>query len=272
MKRSLLTVIALVGLLGVALPTPAFADDEERSGQARLEWDPWERFNRKLFWFNESADQYVIEPVARGWDWTLPDAVQRSIERFFLNLRLPLVAINDVLQDKPKDATIDVARFAVNTTVGLVGFLDVATGWGLERHDEDFGQTLAVWGVGAGPYFVIPLLGPSNVRDGLASVVDRPTAALGFFTDFFWGLGATTLETLNRRSLYLDDIEEARAASLDFYSAARNAYAQRRWRLIHDLTDAEPVGEEDLYFLDDEEDLYFLDDEEADDDGGGDAQ
>jgi phospholipid-binding lipoprotein MlaA len=216
-----------------------------RAGDAEAPWDPIQGFNRKMFWFNEQADRFVMTPVAKGWDWIAPDAVQRGISRFFDNSRLPVVFVNDLLQGKPADAAVDAGRFLANTTIGLVGFLDPATVWGLADHDEDFGQTLAVWGLGPGPYLVVPLWGPGNVRDGVGSLTDN---AWAWFVPGFYTTAARVGWALNDRSLALDEVDEARAASLDFYAAVRDAYAQRRRRLIADEIETKVHDEDELYF------------------------
>src|SRR5215470_10470772 len=131
----------------------------------RPDYDPLEPVNRKIFWFNDQVDNYVLEPVATGWDWAIPHVVQRSISNFFANVRFPIDLINNLLQGKLKNSASEVGRFAVNTTVGVLGFFDPATGWGMEAHQEDFGQTLGVWGVPPGAYLVLPIVGPSNPRD-----------------------------------------------------------------------------------------------------------
>jgi phospholipid-binding lipoprotein MlaA len=207
--------------------------------------DPIEGFNRKMFWFNEQLDRFVMTPVAKGWDWVTPDAVQRGVSRFFDNSRLPIVFVNDLLQGKPKAAAVDAGRFLLNTVVGLVGFLDPATEWGLTDHDEDFGQTLAVWGLGPGPYLVVPIWGPSNVRDGTGALTDN---AWVWFVPGFYTTAARAGWAVNDRSLVLREVDEARKASLDFYAAVRDAYAQRRRRLIADEIDTKVHDEEGLYF------------------------
>src|SRR5688572_26977733 len=127
--------------------------------------DPLEKVNRAVFGFNEKADQYVLKPVAKGYDKITPQPVRRGIANFFDNLFYPTVIVNDLLQAKLKQGAFDLGRFVVNTTVGVVGIFDVATGWGMEKHEEDFGQTLGYWGVGPGWYLMLPLLGPSDNRD-----------------------------------------------------------------------------------------------------------
>jgi phospholipid-binding lipoprotein MlaA len=127
---------------------------------ARLDYDPAESFNRKMFWFNDKADVYVLEPVAKGWDFIVPGRVQTSLSNFFRNLSFPVVFINSALQAKPHAAATELARFMANTTFGLAGFFDPATSWGMAWQEEDTGQTLGYWGIPAGPYLVLPFLGP----------------------------------------------------------------------------------------------------------------
>jgi phospholipid-binding lipoprotein MlaA len=172
---------------------------------------------------------YVLEPVATGWAKVAPTRVRTSVSNFFTNLRFPIVAVNDLLQWKPKNAGVDVARFGINTTIGVLGFLDPASGWGLERHEEDFGQTLGVWGVPPGPYLVLPILGPSNPRDA---------ARVG--------------DTVNARSLVLDEVRDAKRSAVDYYSFVRNAYFQRRRALIADTAAPEIENEEELYYIPEE--------------------
>ncbi len=214
------------------------------------DYDPWESMNRKIFWFNDKADQYAMEPVARGWNFIMPARGQRAVSDFFINLRFPIVFVNDLLQGKPRVAAEEVARFEINTFFGALGFLDLAaTHFGLPVQDEDTGQTFGVWGISPGPYLVLPLFGPSNPRDVVGLAGD---AGLGFYTYFVTvpgvTLAATAVNFVNERSLYLDAVQRAKEASLDYYSFVRNAYVQRRWHLVNDQapgTAAPP--DQDLY-------------------------
>jgi phospholipid-binding lipoprotein MlaA len=213
--------------------------------------DPLQAVNRPIFAFNERVDMWVLAPTARGWRWLTPVAVRDGVRNFFGNLRFPIVFANDLLQGKPRAAGVDVARFAVNTTVGVAGFLDPAFHWfHLVRNDEDFGQTLGVWGVPTGPYLVIPLLGPSTVRDAAGRVVDTALAVTPFFVDTWILAGATVVDTVNERTYYLEEVDTARAAAFDFYLSVRNGYFQRRRTAVED--DAEtPAGQRnDLYTID----------------------
>jgi phospholipid-binding lipoprotein MlaA len=245
-----LGALALGGLLLAASaradqpPIKSEANPAARAGDANAPWDPWQNFNRKMFWFNDELDHYVLTPAAKGLTYVAPQPERRSISRFFDNSQLPVVFVNDLLQGKPKAAAVDVGRFLTNTTIGLGGFLDPATVWGLEDHDEDFGQTFAVWGIPDGPYLVVPFWGPTNVRDGTGSLVDN---AWVWFTPGYYVTIGRVVWAVNDRSLVLREVDEARKASVDFYSAVRDAYGQRRHRLITDTTER----------VEDESDLYF---------------
>ena len=242
-----LVVVAALVVLGLGAPVGAeesVVTDDLREDAVS---DPLERVNRGIFWFNDQADVYVLEPAARGWDRILPDRVQNSIANFFLNVRFPVHLANNLLQGKVDGAATATARFAVNTTVGVLGLFDPATDWGLEDQPEDFGQTLGWWGTPPGPYLVLPLLGPSNVRDGVGLVADTIFSIAPFFLDRYVLLGANALNTVNIRSLFLDEVRGAKEAALDYYVFVRHAYAQRRVALIHDTT--ELSLEDDLYDL-----------------------
>ena len=238
----------LVRLLSVFLAASLLTSCAARRVTASPEHDPLEGFNRKIFWFNDRVDTYVLVPVASGWAWVAPVRVRTSVKNFFDNLRFPIVTVNDLLQAKPVAAGSDVARFAVNTTVGVLGFFDPASGWGLEKHNEDFGQTLGYWGVPAGPYLVLPLLGPSDVRDALGLGVDTAASVTPWFVDEFILIGAQAVDVIDERSLVLQEARDAKESSVDYYSFLRNAYVQRRNALV---TDSETTGvenEEELYY------------------------
>jgi phospholipid-binding lipoprotein MlaA len=214
---------------------------------AGSERDPLEGFNRKIFWFNDKVDVYVLVPVATGWEKVSPRCVRTSVSNFFGNLRFPIVAVNDLLQGKVKDSASDVGRFAVNTTVGVLGFFDPAAHWGLEKHQEDFGQTLGVWGVPPGPYLVLPVLGPSDPRDAAGFAVDYALAVTPFFIEEYILVGARVIDVVNERSFVLKQVEDAKASSFDYYTFVRNAYLQRRRALVRDLADTGAEEGEELY-------------------------
>lgn len=199
--------------------------------------DPLEPFNRGVFEVNLALDRTILKPVARRYrDW-VPVAVRDRVHDFVLNLTGPFVFVNDVLQGEPDRAAQTLDRFIINSTAGLLGLVDVVGRTGGPRyHDEDFGQTLAVWGAGEGPYLMLPFYGPSNPRDavgrGVQWVADPTDIALGnaFSQGAVWGRFGT--ETLDTRTDLLDPLEELEKSSLDFYAAVRSTYRQRRDSLI----------------------------------------
>lgn len=213
------------------------------------DYDPWEKFNRKIFWFNDQLDVYALEPIARGWNYVMPDAVQHAVTHFFNNLRFPIVFPNDLLQGKPHAALESLASFQINTFIGVLGFFDVASEFGLKPQDEDTGQTFGVWDISPGPYLVLPFLGPSNPRDAVGLAGD---AAFGFYTYFitvpYATVGASAINIVNERARQLDVVRNAKDASLDFYTFVRNAYAQHRWKQINDaISGGTALEEENLY-------------------------
>lgn len=169
---------ALGGCAGT--PPPASVDDDTAPGTPAAEttanpltiYDPWEGLNRRVYRFNAAADRYVLLPMVRTYRTIAPQPVRTGVAHFFDNLGEITTFWNALLQAKPKAATVTLSRFAINTTVGLAGLFDPATALGLERRNEDFGQTLGVWGVDAGPYLVLPFFGPSSLRDGLGLSTD----------------------------------------------------------------------------------------------------
>ena len=195
-----------------------------------FESDPWESFNEKMFWFNkEVLDRYILKPAATAWDFVLPDGVQRGLHNAFDNLKVVQRVVSNSLQLKFAGAAKEVARFAINSTVGLVGFFDVAKdGFGIEQSDEDMGQTFGVWGMGPGPYLVLPFLPPATVRDGIGYALDAAMTPLYYFIPWYASIGANATDIVNERSLNLDRFERVEESTIDLYSAVRNAYLQRR--------------------------------------------
>lgn len=198
------------------------------------EQDPWEPFNEKMFTFNRQFDRFLLKPVATAWDWALPDPVQRSIKNLIENVDVLRRLVNNVLQLKFEGAGREVARFTINSTIGVAGLFDVAKdGFGIEQSDEDTGQTLGVYGVGPGPYLVLPFLPVTTVRDGIGSVVDAALNPLNYVLPIVAGVGGATAgiyatNAVNERSLNLDKFERVEETVLDLYSAVRNGYLQRR--------------------------------------------
>ncbi len=242
MKRALVAAM-LCGLVGCARSHVA-------DPMQPVEYDPLQNVNRKIFWFNDKVDGWALEPVARGWDKIAPDRVQQSISNFFQNLRFPIVATNDLLQGKVVASASDVGRFGVNTTVGVLGFFDPASRWGLVKHDEDFGQTLGVWGVPPGPYLVLPLFGPSNFRDAGGLGVDSVASITPWFVDWWILAVAQMTDVVNERSLVLEQVKNAKEASFDYYVFVRNAYIQHRAAQVADRAPSAQPGENELYYPD----------------------
>ena len=205
--------------------------------------DPWEAYNRSMFRFNESVDRGVIKPVAKGYRAVTPPAVDRGVTNFFSNLNDLPIAMNNALQGKFTASLQDVSRFVYNTTFGVAGVFDVASHMGLPKHEEDFGQTLGVWGVEPGPYVVLPILGPSTVRDAGGRVVDyfaKPSRYLES-EDARWGL--YILEATDKRAGLLDIEEIVKEVAYDRYVTFRNGYLERREFLVYD--GRPPQSEED---------------------------
>ena len=196
--------------------------------------DPWESFNRSIYEFNDGFDTAIGRPIAEAYKENLPGFVQTGVSNFFSNLDDVLVLLNDMLQFKFEQAARDFGRFLFNSTFGLFGLFDVATHMEMPKHDEDFGQTLASWGIGSGPYLVLPFLGPSNVRDTTGRVVD------GFVDPVFaveddearWGLIA--LRAIDKRASLLEATKLMEKSGIDPYVFMRNAYFQHRENLIYD--------------------------------------
>jgi phospholipid-binding lipoprotein MlaA len=241
-SRSILTIAYFLGCMCVA--TTAAAGDQGNR-------DPLESFNRGVFWFNNQLDDYVLEPIAKGWEKITPARLRKSVSNFFQNLCFPIVAGNNLLQAKPVRAASDVARFAVNTTVGAVGLFDPASGWGLEQHNEDFGQTLGYWGLPPGPYLVLPFFGSSDPRDTVGLVADFFSTVYPYFVAFQYTAGANAVSVINERALVLKEVREFKRASFDYYVAVRNAYLQRRDALVHDRPGMSEQQQQDLYTIED---------------------
>jgi len=233
-----------------AAETAAVAESAPSDATAGADYDPWEPFNRTMFGFNETLDEYVLEPVATGWDAVLPRLVQRSVDNFFDNLKFPVRLVNNLLQGELDPAAVALCRFTVNTTAGIGGLIDWASDMGLPKHSADFGQTLGRWGVPPGPYLVWPVFGSSNPRDTVGVVADSYLDISTLLGDIYILGAARVVQTVNTRSLLLDDVDAAREASLDFYIAVRTAYFERRERLIRGFSDTERGTNDDLYFPD----------------------
>lgn len=217
--------------------------------------DPLERYNRAMFAFNETMDEYVVTPVAKGYNYVMPNAVNTGITNFFNNLDDVVVFFNSLLQFKFHEAVSTSARIVWNSTIGLFGFIDVATSFDLPKYNEDFGQTLATWGVGSGPYFVLPFLGPSTVRDGLSLPVDW-FAFDPVFQDkeLKVTLSLLAVRFTDKRADLLTATNIIDETAPDKYAFIRDAYMQRREYLIYDGEPPDSGISEDELFK--EEDLF----------------
>lgn len=197
--------------------------------------DPLEGFNRAIFSFNEGLDKVAIKPLAQGYDFVVPLPGKTMVSNFFGNLQDPWIAANNLLQGKPGQALSDAGRFVINSTVGILGAFDVASELGIEKHEEDFGQTVARWGVGDGAYLVLPFFGPRTFRDALTLIVDGYGDPVYYLTEDIPTrniLYGTRL--LSNRASVLPADKTIEEAALDKYAYLRDAYLQRRRNLIFD--------------------------------------
>ena len=194
--------------------------------------------------------------MATGWDYAVPEVAQKSVGNFFDHLALPVRFANDLLQGKPWEAYETAWRIVINSVVGIGGLFDPATRWQVYKSDEDFGQTLGVWGVPPGPYWVIPVFGASSPRDATGMLVDRAASAGGFLVPIYVSAPAGVLDVVNDRAALLEDIRAERKAAFDFYTFVRSSYTQFRENRVNDRAeqDDEEGTDDDLYFFDEDDD------------------
>lgn len=217
-------------MAGAALPSSPVAAPEEED----FDPDPFESYNRQVYRFNSALDRNIVKPVAKAYVKAVPDGVQRGIGNFFRNLGEPTVIVNDLLQGKFKQSLRDTGRFVVNSTVGLLGFMDIAKRWGWHKNAEDFGQTLAVWGAKESPYFVVPFFGPRTVRDTVGLVADWYTDPVTYVDDEPIRYGVRGLGVVDIRAQLLTASKVLEQATDDEYLFVREAYLQKRQQLIYD--------------------------------------
>lgn len=219
--------------LGLMLCLSAGVAQAQTQTQASAqEIDPWEGWNRGVYHFNETLDSWVARPVAKGYRAVTPKIIRRGVDNFFSNLGEVPTALNDLLQAKPGDAATATSRFLINSTLGVFGLVDVASMAGIEEHSEDFGQTLAVWGIGSGPYLVLPVLGPSTVRDTFSLYPDYltdPANHLPISDDEKLALTGLNLVHARYKLLGSESIVQG-----DKYTFIRDAYLQNRHYEIND--------------------------------------
>ena len=229
--------------------------DEDLTLGSSSNGDPWEGFNRKVSSFNDVTDKYFLKPIANGYRAVTPQPVDNAVSNFFGNLGEIVVIVNDLLQLKFTQAASDTGRFVVNSTIGFFGFFDVASKIGLPKHSEDFGQTLGYWGVGPGPYLVLPFLGPSSVRDAFGSIPEYTIDELNLVSEIDDVATRNSLTALNIVDIRADLIPSEGLIQGDRYTFLRNFYQQRREYLVKDGN-----IEEDAFTDDDFEEEFFEDD------------
>ncbi len=219
-------LLALAGLLaGCASLPPGRVPDAQ---------DPFERYNRAAFSFNDAIDRAILKPVSQAYRAVTPSFVQRGVTNFFGNLSDVPTIVNDLLQGKGTMAGTHLGRLAINSTFGLLGVVDVATPMGLERQREDFGQTLGRWGLASGPYLVLPILGPSSVRDAFALPADLELDPVFHVSDTAWRYSLVATRAVQRRASFLDAEKTLTSIELDPYLFMRDAYLSRRRSLVYD--------------------------------------
>ncbi len=253
MPRRIALAVLLAG--GLLLATPAAAEPEATESSVH---DPWEGYNRSIFRFNEGVSRFFAEPVAKAWKFTIPDFARTGLRNVFVNIAFPIRVANTVLQLKPLETGQEIARFVTNVSFGVGGLFDPASyALNLPMNREDFGQTLGYWGVPPGPFFMLPIFGPSTVRDTFGLVGDIAVSvvtfsAAGVSVPFFATFAAQAGNFINSQSFVVDDIKRERESSVDFYASVRNAYVQFRENRIADREyDEEPAAmDDDLYYFD----------------------
>jgi phospholipid-binding lipoprotein MlaA len=224
------SLFALALVTGCATPPPA--DDKEAVAEWEQTNDPLEPMNRAVFEFNDAVDKALIKPLAKGYREVVPAYGRERVRDVLNNLRSPIILANDVLQGEPDRAMQTLMRFAFNTGFGIGGLFDVAAPGGIPYHDEDFGQTFAVWGVGEGPYLVLPILGPSNPRDTTGLAAEWLADPFDIWMDRVgqdWAIWTRAgVAGVDKREAYLDSLDEVEKQSVDYYAAMRSLYRQRR--------------------------------------------
>lgn len=224
MKNQFLTTLKIFLLASSMLLLSACA-----TTGALDERDPWEGFNRGVYSFNETMDDFVFNPVGQVYDFITPDVIDNGVSNFFSNIAQLSVIANDILQLEFEQAVNDTVRFFLNSTLGLFGFFDIASDANLPSSKEDFGQTLAHWGVGSGPYLVVPFFGPASVRDAVGIAVDRTAfSPIAYLDDDLTRAGLLTLNYVDFKSDILSAVNLIGDASLDEYDFIKNAFFEKR--------------------------------------------
>ena len=246
----ILILVTCAGMILAGCATAPPPEDKEAVAAFKEANDPYEPFNRAVLDFNMALDKAILRPVASVYLEVLPEPLQNSVHNFLDNLRSPVIFANDLFQGDLNRAGTTLARFAMNSTVGILGLFDVATEAGMKKHDEDFGQTLATWEVKSGPYLVLPIFGPSNSRDSVGLLTDILIDPFTWFTSHEFRVGRAIGTAVDKRARNFDQINDLEKNSLDFYSAVRSLYRQKRRDQIHNGAPAKntmvPGGLSDL--------------------------
>ncbi len=235
-------LVVAAGLAACATPPP----------MAGIEADPWEPTNRITFRFNDILDETFFEPVAVGWEQVTWESLRLSVDKALHNLRFPVRFVGNLTQGELRATGTETSRFVINSTVGLLGFFDPAGHWGIRPQEADFGQSLGIWGVPAGPYLVLPVFGPSNPRDTFGLAVDIVLSAAPSLVSPVAAAIITGVNFVNTRALLLPTVRDAKRVSLDYYVFRRNLYVQRRNRQITGEVPAEET-DDDFYDIEDDE-------------------
>ncbi len=221
-------------LIAIALVMAGCASTSISGRGERNEIDPFEFYNRAIFGFNDAADTLILKPAANIYVKATPELAKFLIGNFFSNLNEVNNGVNNLLQGKPKAALIDATRFTINTLFGMGGLADLATDLGLERSNEDFGQTLGKWGIAPGPYLMVPLVGPTSARDLAGRFVDYPLYPLNRLKPNGDRVALNIVNLIDQRAAFLDASQAIDGAALDRYTFIRNGYFQRRLSLVYD--------------------------------------
>jgi phospholipid-binding lipoprotein MlaA len=230
---------AIFAVFGVSACTSS-----QQDANGNLENDPFQTTNRKIFDLDQKLDAWTLKPTAAAYTKYVPGAIREPAHNLLANLDLPKTFANDLLQFEPQRAGQTVSRFVINSSLGVGGLFDVATDFGIPAHTEDFGQTLAVWGIGEGPYLVFPLFGPDPPRDAFGQIVDfffDPTVYIHMKQHPWWVLGREYATFVDVRARNMETVEDVERSSLDYYATTRSLYRQYRANEIRNGRDAPPA-------------------------------